>query len=535
MMRLVQNICARSALVALILGLWSVAYAHSAQAEPQHGGTLTFAANPEPPMLTSALSTAGPIQWISGKIFDGLVSYDFDLDPVPELATSWVVSEDGKTITFTLRDGVTWHDGEPFTSADVAYSVMNIWKEIHSRGRNTYANVESVDTPDDLTVVLNLSAPAPYIMNALASIESQILPEHLYAGTDPQTNPANNAPVGTGPFKFGEWERGNFLILERNENYWDQPKPYLDRIIYRFIPDGVARSAALEAGEADMSVLSTVPLPEIQRLGELDHLDLETRGYDYHSITAYLAFNLEKEVLADVRVRQAIAHALDLNIITNVVWLGFGTPATGPFHHNLDKFQTDDVTIYPFDLEKAEELLDEASYPRDENGVRFSLSHSYLPFGQQFVSLADYVRQALSKIGIEVETVNQDYGTYVTRVFTDRDFDITTFFANNQSDPTIGVERFYWSGNFKPGVPFSNGAAYQSDEMDAILERTRTEIDTDARRQAFVEMQQLAMKDLPYVPLVWVDMVTVYNTRVKDHTTGALGAYSNMADTYIEE
>ncbi len=531
----VQGLFTRLLAVALIVGANSILMAASARAEPRHGGTLTFAANPEPPMLTSATSTAGPIQWISGKIFDGLVTYDEEFNLVPMLATDWQISEDGKTITFELRDGVTWHDGEPFTSADVAFSVMNIWKEIHSRGRNTYANVESVDTPDEHTVVFNLSAPAPYIMNALDSIESQVLPEHVYAGSDPLTNPANNEPIGTGPFKFGEWERGSHLILERNENYWDQPKPYLDRIVYRFIPDGIARSAALESGEADISVLSTVPLPEIQRLGELDHLDLETRGYDYHAITAYLGFNLEKDILADLKVRQAIAHTLDREIITNVVWLGFGAPATGPFHKNMTKFRTDDVRTYPADPELAEELLDEAGYPRGSDGVRFTLSHSYLPFGQQFVGLADYVRQALGKVGIEVETVNQDYATYVKRVFTDRDFDITTYFANNQSDPTIGVERFYWSGNFKPGVPFSNGAAYQSDEMDAILERTRTEIDAEARREAFEEMQQLAMEDLPYLPLVWVDMVTVYNTRVRDHTTTALGAYANMANTYIEE
>jgi peptide/nickel transport system substrate-binding protein len=443
------------------------------------------------------------------------------------------VSPDGKAITFTLREGVLWHDGTPFTAHDVAYSVMNIWKVEHSRGRNTYANVESVDVPDDRTVTLRLSAPAPYIMNALASIESQILPRHLYEGTDPKTNPANNAPVGTGPFVYKEWVRGSHLILERNPAYWDQPRPYLDRIIYRFVPDGGARAAAMEAGEGDLLVLSTLPLSEIKRLGELPHLGLETRGYDYLSIVAYLSFNMERDVFKDVRVRQALAHAIDNRVVTNVIWLGYGTPAKGPIHKGLVKFHTDEVTTYPFDLEAANRLLDEAGYPRGADGVRFRLSHHYLPFGEQFVRLAEYVRQALDKVGIAVDTVNQDYGTYLTRVFTDRDFDITTFFANNQSDPTIGVERFYWSGNIQRGVPFSNASAYSSPAMDAILERTRTTVDEAERRQAFVEMQQLAMKDLPYVPLIWIDMVTVYNKRVHNHAVDALGAYSNLASTYV--
>jgi peptide/nickel transport system substrate-binding protein len=502
--------------------------------EPVRGGTLTFISHPEAPMLTSALSTAGPIQWISGKIFDGLVTYDFDFNLVPQLATAWDVSPDGKTISFTLREGVTWHDGTPFTAHDVAYSVMQIWKVEHSRGRNTYSNVESAEVIDDHNVVLRLSGPAPYIMNALASIESQILPRHIYEGTDPQTNPANNAPIGTGPFRFEEWARGSHLILALNENYWDQPKPYLDRIIYRFIPDGGARAAAMEAGEGDLLVLSTLPLSEIKRLGELPHLGIETRGYDYLSIVSYLGFNMEREVFKDVRVRRAFAHAIDNRVVTNVVWMGYGTPAKGPIHKGLAKFQTDDVPTYGLDLDTANRLLDEAGHPRGADGIRFRISHHYLPFGEQFVRLAEYVRQALDKVGVAVETVNQDYGTYLNSVFTERDFDITTFFANNQSDPTIGVERFYWSGNFQPGVPFSNAAAYQSPAMDAILERTRTLVDEAERRRAFVEMQQLAMEDLPYVPLVWIDMVTVYNERVQNHAVDALGAYSNLASAYLK-
>ena len=143
-----------------------------------------------------------------------------------------------------------WHDGAPFTSADVAWSLMNVWKTLHGRGRATYANVERADTPDARTVVLHLSQPSPAIMNALAAAESQVLPRHRYEGTDVLTNPLNNAPVGTGPFRFKEWRRGSAVVVERNPDYWDAGKPYLDAIVMRFIPDGAGRSAALETGEA---------------------------------------------------------------------------------------------------------------------------------------------------------------------------------------------------------------------------------------------------------------------------------------------
>ncbi len=145
---------------------------------------------------------------------------------------------------------MTWHDGKPFTSADVAFSVLEIWKKYHSRGRSTFANVVAADTPDPLTVVWRLSRPAPYIISALASIESQILPRHLYAGTDILTNPHNVAPVGTGPFRFVEWKRGQYVALARNPNYWDKGKPYLDRVIFRLLPDAASLSTALETGEA---------------------------------------------------------------------------------------------------------------------------------------------------------------------------------------------------------------------------------------------------------------------------------------------
>ena len=132
-----------------------------------------------------------------------------------------------------------WHDGRDFSSADVAYSVLEIWKKLHARGRAIFANVDEVLTPDAQTAVLKLSKPAPYILNALSAVESQVLPRHLYEGTDPLANPRNNAPVGTGPFKFGNWSRGRDITLLRNDAYWGG-RPGLERVIVLLKPDAVS-------------------------------------------------------------------------------------------------------------------------------------------------------------------------------------------------------------------------------------------------------------------------------------------------------
>jgi peptide/nickel transport system substrate-binding protein len=167
------------------------------------GGTLVIAEFPEPTLLTSALIAAAATNNISPKMFDGLVTYDLDtLEPKPQLAESWEISPDGLTLTFKLRDGVKWHDGQPFSSADVAFTIQEILLKYNSRGKAIYGNVTDVETPDALTVVLRLSKPAPYIMAGLSGWITQILPKHVYEGTEALTNPANTKPSGATIFAW---------------------------------------------------------------------------------------------------------------------------------------------------------------------------------------------------------------------------------------------------------------------------------------------------------------------------------------------
>lgn len=503
--------------------------------EPARGGTLTMVVQPEPPGLVSAFNSAGPIGVVSTKILEGLLSYDFDMNPRPVLAETWKVSADGKTITFNLRKGVKWHDGKDFTSADVQFSAMKVWKELHPRGRSTFAKLTAVDTPSPHVAIFRLSEASPYLMSALSSYEGQVLPRHLYDGTDIAQNPFNNKPVGTGPFVFKEWQKGNFILLERNSAYWDKARPYLDRIVLRVIPDAAARAAAFETGEVLLGGFSPVPLSDVKRLEASGKFDIETRGYEYLAPMFLLEFNLRNRFLQDRRVRQAIAHAINRDIVVRTIWFGFGKPATSPVPSVLTQFHTDGAPQYPFDLKKAEQLLDDAGFKRGADGKRFRLVHDFLPYGADYQRTAEYVKQALGKVGIDVEIRSQDTAAFLKRVYTDGDFDLTSNFFYALPDPTIGVQRIYWTKNIRKGVPFSNASGYSNPEMDQVIESAQVEHDRRKRKDLIVRLQTLAQEDLPVLDLFEVRFFTLANRRVQDHTSSAEGVYGSFASVWLRK
>ena len=491
------------------------------------GKTLRMVA-PEPVMLTGAFNSAGQIYLISGKIFDGLVTYDFQFNPRPQLALSWEISADGLTTTFKLRPNVKWHDGTPFTSADLAYSALNVWKVAHPRGRSVYANLVAVDTPDPLTAALRFSKPCPTLMNALAGVESQILPRHLYEGKELSSNPANLAPIGTGPFRFVEWKRGERVVLERFADYWNPGQPKIDRIVIRFIPDAGARSAAFEAGELDIGGDLPVALADAKRLGGLPSLLITEKGSEALATLSYIEFNLRKPPFNDVRVRRAVAHAIDRAFIIRNVWYGFGRPATGPLSRDMSQFYTDQVRSYSYDIAEAQRLLDEAGHPRKSDGIRFRITHDPLPTSDAFTGTADYFRAALQRIGIAVEIRNQDIATFYKRVYGDYDFDTTNFAAFNLTDPTLGVQRFYWSKNIIPGVAFSNGSGYSNPDVDALLESAQVEIDPVKRKADYARFQQIVMEDLPNIPIGDINWFTLQSRKVDGFVTGPYGVHDNF-------
>lgn len=506
-----------------------------AQAAPTRGGTVTFALDKEPTSLVALSTVADPTIIVSTKIHDSLFNLDKDGKPRAGLAESWTVSADGKNVTLHLRKGVKWHDGEAFTSRDVAFSIKAL-KQFSPRGKSSLAAVEQVETPDESTAILHLSSPVPYLFISLCGFEAPMVPEHVYKDSNIPLAPNNMNPIGCGPFRLKEWKIGSHLVLERFSEYWDDGKPYLDQIVYKFISDSVGVAVALETGEADLMSSGGIPMRDTPRLAKLPHLTTDDEGIV--GITAgvvRLEFNLDNPYFKNVKVRQALAHAVDKQFIKKTLASGYAVVADSILSPLLRPYHTADVEIYPFDLARANALLDEAGFPRGKNGMRFKVYHDPLPIGEINVAIGNYLKPALKKVGIDVTIRTQDLAAYLKRVYTDRDFDFINNGMNTGPDPTIGAQRLYWSKNFIKGVPFSNGSGYSNPQVDALLESAAHEIDPVKRVAQWQEIQKLVSKDLPDIPLVTMLRVLVENKRVKNAHISPAAIYDNFADVYIDE
>lgn len=510
--------------------------------EPKHGGTLTFTYQPEPSALSTIATTAVPTALISTKIFESLVEYEGpELTPVPGLAESWSMSDDGKTFTFKLRQGVQWHDGQPLTSADVKFSIEKLVAPFHSRGRVYFGHLESVETPDDHTVVFKLKETVPFFLKAFQPSESPILPMHLLESLD--LSDASNVrqsdfmqnPVGTGPFRFKEWQKGSHVTLERNENYWKEGRPYLDQIIFRVIPDGAARAIAVETGEIDLAPMNAVPQADIARLAALDTIELSNEGAEGLGPLLWLEINLREKPLSDVKVRKAISMAIDRNKVVDVIWFGQGKPATGPIVSANPNHYNKALEPFEYDPDKANQLLDEAGYPRGSDGIRFKMTQHFTPYGDSFVRLAEYTKQELSKIGIDVETQSADMGGWLRAVYTDWSYHMTNNFTHNYSDPCIGVQRAFISTNIRRGASFTNSMGYENPRLDSLFEQACQEIDDAKRKELLDEIQVILADELPVIFLVEIAYSHLYDKRVHGLITNGISMYSNWDSVWVDD
>lgn len=525
---------------ALLLASVFAAAAPVAEAQtptPRRGGTMVMLVHPEPSTLATYAVSAGNIPPVTTQIYEGLLTYDWDLKPAPALAKSWEVSPDGKTITFRLQEGVTFHNGQPFTSADVQYSFMEIAKKVNPNGPVILAELTSVDTPDPMTAVFNLANPAPYLMVSLSSNNMPIVCKSVFEGTQPLNNPTTNRPIGTGPFKFAEWNRGQYIRLDRNDRYWKPGLPMLNRIIARFIPDAATRSAALEAGEAHFAAYSAVNAADIRRLQASPILGSTTDGYGMTAAITALEFNMRRPQLAKKEVRQAIGYAIDRQFLVDNVLYGFAKPATGPLSSVFatSGFYTDQVRRFdvPDRLEIANRLMDEAGFPRGADGKRMSLYLEINSFGEQWLRQGEYIKQALSQIGIDLTLRSEDTATWLRRCYTDYDFDINEPFYSAGADPVVGVHRHYVSSAIRRGTTFVNNKDYRNPELDRLMDAATREPDQARRAALYHEAQKILVEDSPGAWLCEVQYVTIFNKKLHDHT-GPLGAYQALDRAWLD-
>ncbi|WP_146056418.1 ABC transporter substrate-binding protein [Methylobacterium sp. V23] len=528
----------RRAVLALPVGL-AAASGHVAAAEPRRGGTMVMIVHPEPSTLAHYAVTAGNIPPIATQVYEGLCTYDWDLNPQPNLARSWEIAPDGKTITFKLQEGVTFHNGKPFTSADVQYSFMEVLKKYNPIAPVMLTELTSVDTPDPQTAVLHLANPAPYLMKALSGRDLPILCKSVFEGTDVLQNPSANKPIGTGPFKFVSWERGQSVRLDRNEHYWKPGLPYLNRIIARFIPDAGTRSAAMEAGEAHFAAYSAVNYADLARMTSNPILGLTTKGYEMTPAQSVLELNGRHPQLQKKGVRQAIAYAIDRNVILRDVMYGYGQPATGPLSRKFKTagLYTDDLRRFdvPDRIEIANRLLDEAGAPRGADSMRFGLHLEVNSFGEQWLRQAEYLKQALAPVGIDVTLRSEDTATWLRRVYTNYDYDLNEPFLSQGVDPVYGLNKQFLTSQIRKGVTFVNDMFYSNPEVDRMLDAGMREPDPIKRGDIYKKVQQILAEDCPMVWLIDVQYVSVFNTKLHDHTTGPLGTQQAFERAWMDK
>ncbi|MDQ0317396.1 ABC transporter substrate-binding protein [Amorphus orientalis] len=502
--------------------------------EAPTGGRLVVAADSEPRNLNPAIVASNSVFYISSKVVEPLAEASFD-GLSPRLATSWEGSADGSTVTFKLREGVTWHDGKPFTSADVAFSAMEVWKPLQNIGRSVLANLERVETPDESTAVFHFSKPMPIqLMRNALPVVTAVLPKHVYEETEIAENPANTHPIGTGPFTFEEHRPGEYYRLAKNESYWGEGEPKLDEIIFRVLPDRAGAASALEAGEIQLAAFSQVPLVELSRMESVPGLEVVTKGYEDLTYQLIVEINHRNETLADLKVRQAIAHAIDKAFVVDTVFLGYATAATGPVPESAKEFYNPDTPSYDFDVDKANALLDEAGYPKKDDGTRFSVRLLPAPFFSETRAFGQYLRQALAAIGIDAELVNNDTPAHLNAVYKEHDFDLAIGAAVFRGDPAISTTNLVKSG-IPDGVFFSNQGGYANDKIDALIDEALETVDTEKRTKLYDQFQVLVVEDLPLINVANWRFTSVASTDVVNMANNPRWVVSNWADTGLKQ
>lgn len=491
------------------------------------GGRLDIVVQPEPPGLMLGLVSNGPAQLVAGDIYESLLRYGTDLTPEPSLAKSWEVSEDGLTYTFTLQDGVTWHDGTVFSSADVVFSADVFLRETHARMRGLLDKVETITAPDASTVVFTLKKPFGPFINAFEVSTMPIVPKHLYEGTDFASNENNATPIGTGPFKFDEWVKGSYIHLVKNEDYYIDGLPYLDETYYRVIPDAASRAVAFETGEVNVLPGGSVENWDVERLLKMDNVCSTGHGWEFLAPHSLMWLNNRNAPLDNPKFRQAVMYSMDREFVKDVVWNGFGKVATGPISSKTN-FYSDDVPMYPHDPEKANALLEEIGY----NGKPIRLLP--LPYGETWQRWAEAVKQNLSEVGIPVEIVAADVAGWNEKL-KEWDYDMAFTYLYQFGDPALGVSRNYVESQIAKGSPWNNVEGYANPTLDAKWEKAAGLADTDARQEIYDEIQKEIIADVPVAWLLELEFPTLYRCDVQDLVTTGIGVNDGPKTAWIKK
>ena len=482
---------------------------------PKRGGVLIAARKAEVVGLDPHTSPAFSSKRVFELVYNTLVRFDGDMAIAPELASSWEISEDGRTVTFRLRPGVKFHNGDELTAEDVKFTFERILDEqTGAVARSFFTGITGIETPDPLTVVMKLDNPNAALLNNMANANVSIVSKKVA-----ETMDLNKEVIGTGPFKLVEWVPDNYMRFEAHRDFFLDGVPLLDGIELRVIPDESSILAGLRAGTIDWALIED-PKVAVLALGEESLQVVRAPSLAYH----LLGLNTRREPFTDVRVRQAISCAIDRQEIIDTAALGQGK-VTGPLTSPFFALPVSEYPCYTPDLEKAKALLAEAGYA---DGFSFKIM---TPAAEPATALAEAqdIQAQLKQIGIEAEIDLVEFGIYVDR-WKKADFDAWIGLNSGSPDPDYMLYRYWHSSgnlNFVPG--------WSDPEIDRLLDEGKTTWDPEARKAIYAEVQRKLVEAAPWI---WTYVGYEYwamQPYVKGFTPMSDGSILYLRDVWLDK
>jgi peptide/nickel transport system substrate-binding protein len=466
---------------------------------------------------------------INDQVFNGLVKYDKDIRLVGDLAERWDISADGKTFTFHLRRGVTWHDGAPFTAEDCLFTYRKLMDPaVATPYSSNYMDVAHAEAVDRYTFRVTYKEP---FSPALESWAIGIIPKHLLDGKDLNTTDFNRNPVGTGPFRFKEWVAGQKLVLEANDSYFEG-RPKIDRYIYRIIPDSSTMFQELLSGGVDMMGLN--PLQYLRK-SETRRIRESYRKFRYPANAfTYLGYNLTSALFETKEVRQALAYAIDRQSIIDGVLLGIGQPCTGPFSY-VSWAYNQKVKPYPHDPERARGMLADAGWKDsdgdgvlDRNGRPFRFTVLTNQGNGERIRAAEIIQRSLKEVGIDVKIRVMEWQAFLEQI-DKHTFDAIILGWSMGRDPDL--YDIWHSSKTKKGE--YNFISYKNAEVDRLLVAGRRTFDIKERTRIYGRIHEILAEEQPYAFLYVPDATPIVHKRFKGIEVAPLGIMHNFIHWYV--
>jgi len=454
---------------------------------------------------------------IDDLLFDSLVRRDEHFELKPWLAERWEIP-DPQTYIFHLRQGVKFHDGQPLTSRDVKWTLDSLLTgTIRSSKAATYGKIASIEAPDAATLIIHLKEPQASLLWNLSDGAMGVVP---YGSGEE----FNRHPVGSGPFRFVSAAQDKEVVIERNPEYWAE-KAKLERVAFKVIPDATTRALELRKHSADVAI-NSLTADTILTLKKDPGLSvMQSPG----TIYAYIALNMRDPVLKDVRVRQAMAHAINVQPIIRYLFRDQAQPAYSilpPEHWAYDG----NVKRYPYDPERARQLLDEAGY-HAKNGVRFRITMKSST-DETTRLLAAVLQQQLREVGIALDIRTYEFATFFSDITKGAYQMYSMRWIGGNQDPDI-FEYVFDSGSFPPKR--ANRTYYSNPRVDALIREGRTTLDQQKRKAIYDEVQQIVAEELPYINLWYLDNVLVHTNRVRGIELNPAGNYDFLRSAELHK